>query len=833
MGTLMKDLRYAGRSLRKSPGFALSAVLTLALGIGASTAIFSVMHAVLLRPLPYADAGRLVLVWGDLTNRDVRDFPFPPGDFPDLREQGTLFQDVAAVSTFRQAVSGGDAEPEQVSVAGVTTNLLSLLGARVALGRNFVEADGAPQPEAPAAAPGPPPAAGARADVPELPDMAILSYDFWQRRFGGDRAVIGQSLDLGDGRAEIVGVLEPGVELLFPPGTNVDRAPELWTALRVDYARASRINVFLRVIARLEPGATIAQAQGQMDRLAVDLRRRFPIKETGGLRIRLEPMAQDLVADVRPAILALMGAVTFVLLIACANVANLLLVRAGRRERELAVRSALGGTRWRLVRQMLAESLVLAGAGVLLGVGLAWLGTRLLATIAPESLPRVNAVAIDPTVLAYAALAGLVSAAVFGTVPALRASRTDVADVLRAGGRTAGLQRGRMLTSIVVVTEVALSFVLLVGSGLMFRSFRAMQQVNPGFDPRGVLTFAFANPRAREPEERAVFAREVSERLRALPGVTAVTAAGPLPLDGGVGNARWGTERALTDPTSFQQANLHVVLPGYFDALRTRLLAGRVFTEADNVPAATVVVIDDRLAAKAFPGTSAVGKRVLARVRSNEPEWLEVIGVVAHQRHETLAAPGREALFLTDGEMGHGRATRWAVRTSGDPARLAAVVRADLGRAYPLVPLAEVQPMQMLVDRAAAPTRFALVLIGVFAAIAAILAAVGLYGVLSSVVRQRTAEIGLRMAFGAQKSRIFGLVIGQGLRLSATGIALGLAGALALTRVMRSMLVGVAPTDPATFAAIALLFVVIAAVACWLPAQRAAGLDPTVALREE
>jgi len=366
----------------------------------------------------------------------------------------------------------------------------------------------------------------------------------------------------------------------------------------------------------------------------------------------------------------------------------------------------------------------------------------------------------------------------------------------------------------------------------MLRSFIALEHVNPGFDPNGVLTFQFVNGQLRSPDDRAAFIRQLHDRLAALPGVQAVTAAVPLPLDGETANARWGTERALADPSTFQQANFHVVLPGYFQAMRTPLLAGRAFTEADNTPDAKTLIIDQTLAAKAFPGRSAVGQRLLARINTPEAQWYEVVGVVEHERHESLS-DDREAIFVPDGFVGHGAVSRWAVRTSGDPARLVPQVRALLTELDPLDPVSEIQPMSAFVDRAMAPTRFALTLIGIFAGVAVVLAGVGLYGVLSTVVRQRTSEIGVRMAFGASNESIFRLVIGQGVRLSVAGLVIGVVGALVLTRVLTSMLVGVAPTDPITFASMVLLFLAIAVVACWLPARRAASLDPTRALREE
>ena len=831
MSTLWNDFRFALRSLRKSPAFALTAVATIALGIGASTAIFSVVNAVLLRPLPYSDQARLVSIWGDLTARNVVDFPMPPGDLYDLRQQGTLFEQTAAIVTFRQSLRNQDGESELVPAAGVTTNFFQTLGARIVQGRDFQESDGTPQPQPPqvpqgqAAPAGPPPQL--------LPTYAIISHGLWQRRFGGGADVVGQRLQLGNQSAEIIGVLEPGFEVLFPASVNVERRPDIYTALRIDLENASRINVFLRTVGRLKPGVTIDQAQSQINTLVADLRRRFPIKETAGLRWRVEPMHGDLTADVRPTILALMGAVIFVLLIACANVANLLLVRASVRERELAVRSALGGSRGTLIRQMLVESVTIAGLGALIGLGLAWAGIRLLLSIGPDNLPRLDYVALNPQVLGFTALASLAAAVFFGLVPAIRASRVDVADILRTGGRNSGLAAGRTLRNAVVAAEVALAFVLLVGSGLMIRSFVAIHRADPGYDPRGVFTFFLPNLGRPTPEARAAFVQQLGERLSGLPGVTAVSSAGPLPLDGQTSNVRWGTEAARADPSLFQQANLHVVQPGYFEAMKTRLVEGRTFAQGDNVPGQHLVVVDIRLARKAFPGQSALGKQILMRTGGPEPELFQIIGVVGHQRHETLAADGREAVFLPDAFFGFGATGRWIVRTSGDPVALAQPVRAAIREIDRSLAVTDLQPMQAMVDRARAPTRFALVLIGIFATIAVVLAAVGLYGVLSTTVRQRTSEIGVRMAFGADRGTILRLIVGQGLKLSVVGVVLGVIAAVGLTRIMRSMLVGVGATDPLTFATMTVLFLALATVACWVPARRAARLDPNEALRDE
>lgn len=810
---MAKDFVYAARSLRKSPAFALTAVLTIALGIGASTAIFSLVHAVLLRPLPYSDPQRLAIVWGDQRARNVTDWPFSGPDFDDLRRQADLFEEIAAMNSARAVIPAENGQSEALRTGMVTPNFFRMMGARVVLGRDFVDADIVPARNA--------------------PNTVILSDHHWRSRYGGDPGVIGRTLAVGNEKWQIVGVLQPGFELLFAPATNMVRNPDLWFVARNNFAAGNRDGAFLRVIGRLRRGVSFEQAQAQVDSIASQLRRQFPTKAAAGLYFRVEPMHKNLVAEARPAILALMGAVAFLLLIACANVANLMLLRAASRGRELAVRAALGGSRWDLIRQMLAETVLVAGGGALLGLAIARAGIDLLAKLAPGNLPRIEHVAMDLPVLGFAAAAALVASAIFGLAPAVRAARPDVMVALRSSGRTAGLSAGRLLRSFAVVTEVALAFVLLIGAGLMVRSFVALARTDPGFRTEGVLTVEMPPALANSNLEQAVQIRALRDRLRAIPGVNAVSAASSLPLDGFRPLARWGTEEALTDPSKLRQANAIAVQPGYFELLRTPVLAGRTFTDADNRLEARLVVIDDLLAAKAFPGQSAVGKRLLARVNSPEAEFFEVIGVVAHQRHDTLASEGREGMFFPDALWGFGIANHWMLRTAGDPAAMAPLVRAAAANFDKRVPVSDERTLQDFVDKAGAQTRFALLLLGVFGAIAMLLTAVGLYGVLSDSVRQRTAEIGVRMALGAAPASIFQLVIGQGLRLSAVGIALGAGAAFYLTAALARLLVGVEPHDAATFAAIAVLFFAIAAMACWLPARRAAGLDPTAALREE
>jgi putative ABC transport system permease protein len=830
---MLTDLFYAFRTLRKSPIFTITVVVTIALAIGASTAIFSVTNGVLLRRLPYKDPERLVLAASDMQKRNVKDFPISNVDFLDLRNGAkNNFEDFAAVQTFRITLPGLDGTPERVRFAAVSTNFFQMMGGSIVAGRDFQESDGTPQPPAPDGANGNPSAANA---PPPLPTMAILSNEYFQQRFGGDRSIVGKPLPVAASFGPppiIVGVLAPGFELLFPPKSNIEQFPSVWIAARIPYDVANRNNVQWRVIARLKPGATLGQAQAEADTIAQKIREENTISRTAGQVFRLVPMKQHLVDEVRPAILTLMGAVIFLLLIACANVANLMLVRAASRERELAVRAALGAGWWQLVRQTLAEAIVIAGLGTAIGVGLAYLGIRELLVIAPENLPRLNAIGIDFKVLAFAIAAGLLSAALFGVVPALRTAKPNLMETLRSAGRTGALGAAGLRNAVVVV-EVALAFVLLIGSGLMLRTFLNIQRVNLGFNPQGLLTFQLLGNIGNTPQEAANFKRQLHDQLAAIPGVHSVTASNPLPLAGGFNPVRWGGQEAQNDPSKFQAADLQIVLPGYFEAMGTTLLAGRTFTEDDNTPDKNFLIVDQALAAKAFPNESAVGKRILFRVRTPEAQWGEIIGVVAHQRDTSLIEPGREQLYVTDGYVNHRAASWWALRTDGDPTAIAGSVRDVVRKARSETFINQMQPMDTLVVQAQAQTRFSLLLIAVFSTIAALLASVGLYGVLATAVRQRTAEIGVRMALGAAPSRIFRLMVGKGLYLSVIGIAIGLIAAFALTRVLASMLVEVKPTDPVTFVAVGALFLLIALLASWLPALRASKLDPTTALRQE
>jgi len=824
---ILRNLAIAVRVLTRSPQFTLTAVVTIALGLGASAAIFSVANAVLLQPIPYRDADQLVIAGMELRQRHVRDLQFSNADYIDLRD-GTkdFFEDFAGVFTFRGVLPGADGTAEQVRNAIVTTNFFRLMGERIAIGRDFQDEDGVPQPKA---APGTTPG-------PQLPLVAIISWEYFQRRYGANAAILGHALVPGAPQAPVVvGVLAPNFRLYFPPEANEEEAPDIWVANRLDYDAANRIAFSIRPIGRLKPGVSLEQAQKAADRVAAETRKNFLISGTAGYFIDLEPLRHHLVANVRTAILALLGSAIFLLLIACANVANLLLVRASLRERELAVRAAIGADRWRLLVPLLSEAVVLAAAGTVAGLALAWIGIQVLLAVAPPNLPRMETIRIDFSVLGFTALACLAATAIFGVIPAWRASRPGVANLLRGSSRNAGLLGGNRLRSAVVMVEVALSFVLLVGSGLMLRSFFELQHTDPGFDASRLLTFQVVSVDGGgdKPEARAAFVRRIQDRVRAIPGVESVTASSPFPLAGGFSPIRWGTGEALADASKFQAADFEIVLPGYFETLRVPLLAGRTFTDQDNLPHRDFVIIDDILAKKAFHGESAVGKRILIRLRSPQPEWVEVIGVIAHQRATSLAAPGREQVYFTDAFAGSGRIDTWAIRTGNDPTGYGNVVRSAIRELDPHLLVTEMQPAEFLLYKAQGGTRFSLLLIGVFAAIAGVLAGVGLYGVLATTVRQRTSEIGVRMALGAEPGRIFQLVVGEGFRLSAIGILIGLIAAFGLTRLMNAMLVGVKATDPATFSAMAIVFLLIGAAASWLPARRAAALDPTSALRDE
>ena len=821
LDTLLQDLRYAARSLRKSPGFAAVAVLTIGVGIGANTAIFSVVQAVLLRPLPYTEPDRLVFVRGELRNRDVFNWPISPRILLDMREHSTLIESFAAVASGRSTLIGGEGDPVQLEFARITPNFFSVLGVRPELGRDFTDEDAAPLAD--------------DTDPDTVPPaVVILSHSLWQSRFGGDPEVVGRSAQLGGGDVEIIGVMPRDFRLLLSADTRFSTAVDMWLAPRFDLVNADRRSAAFEVVGRLAVGTTVAQAQAEMDAVVAFVHEINEASRGAGYNLRVAPMQQDVTAQVRPVVLALSGAVGFLLLIACANVSNLLMVRASARGGEIAVRSALGGSRSRLVRQLLTESVLLASLGAGVGLLLALGGIDALIALGPPEFPGMDAVGIDATVLVFTLMTSIAAALVFGTLPALQASRERIAEVLKDRGRSSALAGRGVFRNAIIVVEVALSVVLLIGAGLMVRSFVELQRAEPGFDTENALTFELQLTGDGYGQDRRIaFVNELRERLGGLPGVEAVSAANALPLHGPTALGRYGTEEALNDDALYGQSDYRYEHLDYFRAMGTRLLAGRVFDEADFAgDGAPVVLVDELLAARLWPEESAVGKTLVIR-RGPEPERVEVIGVVEHQRSASPAIDSKETVHFNARQVGDPRTLQWIVRARSSPASLGEQVRAQVAAMDPSLPVSKLRTMAAAVDEAMAPTRFALVAITVFASLAMALASVGLYSVLAYVVRQRTGEIGLRVAFGARSGSILALVVRQAMGPTLVGIAAGVLGAFWLTQFMAGMLIAVTPTDPLTFAVTAVVFLAVAMLASLIPAIRAIRVDPADALKTD
>ena len=809
---LVTDMVHAIRTLRKAPVFSTTAAITLALGLGLGASMFAVTNTVLLRGLPYRDPGRLVVMLRDLPKRGVVDYPMTMLDFIDIRNYAqSAFEDLAAVGvTPRDAVfPKPDGGTEQVHIQPATPNLLSLVGAKVVAGRNFAESDGQ-----------------------DAQGAAILSYAYWGRRYGGDASVVGRAIP--ELHATVVGVLEPDFELLLAPRLGFRGDPDIWLASQ--FADGGRNAGVLRVIGRLRPHVTLASAQALLAGIAADFEQKYAVKGTSGFAIRLEPRGHYVTAEVRTPILVLAGALLLLLLIASANVANLLLVRTSLREREFAMRSSLGGSALRLTRQLLAEALVLVGLGAILGTAIAYAAVNKLHTIAPgnaglSQIPRLDSIEFDSMVGGFLMLATIGIAVVFAMVTAARAIKPDVIRVLRSNG-VAGPRAMRNATfrNCIVGAEIALAFVLLTGAGLMFRSYLALKHVGLGYDAKSVLIFRVTGPRSRV-EDRGTFLTAIQHRLERVQGVEAVTSSTALPLAGGFEVVRWGREHEPAE-TIAGAADYQAVRPGYFEAIRTPLLAGRTFTENDNTPDRRVVIVDELFAAREFPNRPAIGKRVVVSIPGLGPQPYEVIGVVAHQRVTSLAETGREQIYSTEGLGGHPISTYWVVRTDDDQMKCGKRIRDELTNLDKDVVVSEMQPMAMYVDRAEAGTRFSLLLFGTVAALASLLTGLGLYGVLATMVRQRSSEIGIRIAMGATPSSIFRLVVGRGMTLTIGGLCAGFLVSLVLTRTIASMLIGVSPSDPLTFAGMAALFFGLAVIVSWLPARRASLLDPVIAVRE-
>jgi putative ABC transport system permease protein len=821
---LRRDFDYALRGLRRQPTFTVTCVATLAFGIGVSAAIFSILNAVLLRPLPYGDSDRLVVITADQKARSTGDVTIPSDDVADVRDAATLLDGAAAVMTLPGVtVDREGLPPERIAFAEVTTNLFDVLKVPMAHGRSFVPADET-SPPAPAMR------LGGSFDLAQAAPSraAIISYEFWQRAFGGDPTVIGHNIRVFAVVARIVGVAAPRTELLFPVRFGIERSPDVWLATP-DLRRHAGDSRAWRVIARLRTGTTIGAARGQIEAIGAELRRRIAARSASNTHLRLEPMRPYLVADSRRAILALGGAAALVLLIVCANVANLQLLRTAQRERELAVRIALGASPRRVVQPLFVESLLLAGGGALGGIILAKLSLSLLVNLVPWNLPRLVNARIDGAAVLFTVLAGIGAGLVFGLWPAIRMSRRNLLGILHTS-RQPSLYLPARVQDMVVIAEVGLSFVLLIGCGLLFRSFAAVSRVDLGYAPNGLVAFGSTDFRMRSFEEAIALPLRLRERLAAIPGVTAVTASLTVPLSGQQPSMLWGPPAAVEDPTRLHRGRYDVVLPGYFAAMHTRVIAGRTFTTEDLSPGSRVVVLDAVAAKIAFGNESPIGKTIVAHWQTEQNTVFSVIGVVAHQRHTTVVGAENESLYLP--YIGLSQLNRWLVRTSGDPTKLVSAVHLAMSSSSPPVMMADVRTMNDLVATNSSATRFALAILATFAIAASVVTAIGLYGVLSTLVRQRTVEIAVRMAIGADARSIFGLIIGHGLKLAAIGLGVGTGLAMGGTRALMSLLVGVPPSDPISFAAAAIAFLGVVTVACWLPARRATLLNPNVALRD-
>jgi predicted permease len=829
MQIFWQDLRQGLRMLVKSPGFTIVAVLTLALGIGANTAIFSIVNAVLLRPLAYKDSHSLVNIWGKFAKDGIPQNWISEPEYWDLLDHNESFSQIAAYSLGGRAnLTRADAQPVQVSTGNATAGVLPLLGIAPVLGRTF----------------------GADEDQPGHSHYALLSYALWQSQFGGDLNIVSKSIQLDGETYSVVGVL--------PKQFSLGGKQDLWTPLGLDRARpGGRGSHYLHVVARLKPGVDFAQGSTALTRFADDLRRAYPGNYGRGpeknFDMYMVPVKEQLVGKMRPALFVLLGAVAFVLLIACANVANLLLARASAREKELAIRAALGAGRARLVRQLLTESLILGLAGGLLGLALAYGGVDALRALAPSNTPRMDEVYIDPLVLAFTFGISLLTGLFFGLAPAWHVARTDLRETLNEAGRGTSAAGGTLhLRSWLVVSELALAVLLLVGAGLLIRSFSRLLDVSPGFQTQHLLTMELSLPEKTYPDGAPVqkFYTQLMASLKTVPGVQTAGAVSQMPL-----GESYSSGSVFFEDTSipdipklpevgnlpYMEIDQRTATPEYFQAMEIPLVRGRVLTDADDASAPLVAVVDTNFAHRFWPHREAIGQRVaidtIPNLKPAAPRWRTIVGVIGHVKHYSLDVEGREQIYFPHRQPLYGvfaaRDMTLAVRTSLDPASVTTAIREQVFAIDKGLPLYNIATMDQLVSNSVAQPRLNLSLLVAFATLALALAAVGVYGVMAYTVTLRTQEFGIRMALGASPADVLKQVFLEGGRLAALGLALGLVAALALTRLMASMLYGVKPSDPLSLGVAAALLAVVACAACYIPARRATCVDPLVALRYE
>jgi putative ABC transport system permease protein len=814
MTSLLHDFRYAVRSCLRTPGFTLVAVAALALGIGANTAIFSVVNAVMLEPLPYRDPARLVVAWEETARRPGRPNVVAPANFLRWRERATAFERLSATVDYRASLTGrGD--PEELVVQLVTPDFFQTLGVAPARGRAFTAVEGIRRPA-------------------DEPDVAILSHELWERRFGRDTGIVGQAIQLGGSPVTVVGVMPPGFRLFLKAGSLVGKPADVWLPLPFDDRDRQPRGRYLSAIARLRSGVSLRAAQAQMDTIARGLTAEWPEFDTGWT-VRLVPLHTELAGELTPALLVLMGAVAFVLLIACANVANLLLARGAARRREIAIRAALGAGRWRLVRLLLTESLTLAVLGGLAGLVVAEWGVDLLLALSPVDLSGLGAVRVSYSVLAFAAAVSICTAVVCGVVPAFEGARSDVQAGLKDGAREVGSgARGRRLRHAFVVCEVALALVLLVGAGLLIRSFANLRGVDPGFRTDGVLTarMALAPAKYRDDSRRTRFFHDAVERVSALPGVRAAGVVSFLPFTGLAAATGFTVEgQPAPAPGQAPVVDVRVCDNGYFGAMSIPLVHGRLFSAREMQERSNVVIINETLARRYFPNEDPLGRRLVIDM-TDPVVATTIVGVVGDVRHVDLATEPRAMTYWPHPQLPYGAMTL-AVRTSGNPSALVPAVQHEVQALDREQPLSDVRTMDEWIGKSLARTRFSWMVLAVFAAMALLLAAIGIYGVMSYAVSQRTGEIGVRLALGAIEGDIVRMVVGSGMRLTALGLGAGTVLTLLLTRGLAALLYGMRGSDPATVAGAVVVLASVATLASYLPARRAARIEPVQALRDQ